>query len=63
MVIGDIVRLSNWKDCVVKVKDVGQVSFWGVLYDVKENMIINEEYVGFFDDDWINSSIIPISLN
>ena len=60
-------RLPHWSNCRVFVKDIGRKgTFWGELYDLKENKLISPQAVFDQDEgDWIfeETMVIPASKN
>lgn len=46
------VRLPHWTHCVVEVCDIGQHSFWGVLRDIKTNIVIDPIAVFPINLEW-----------
>lgn len=50
---GDSVRLPNWTNAVVEIKDIGKHSFWGILIDIKTNHIIAPTFVAPIEGEWL----------
>jgi len=46
------VRKEGWTHCVVEIEDIGERSFWGRLVDIKNNLLIDDQFVGWFNEDW-----------
>lgn len=60
---GSVIRRPNWDNCVLEVIDRGFYSAWGVLKDIRENMVIDPEFVIPLDGVWLSVDSVEDILN
>lgn len=49
---GDELRLPYWSDIVLIVEDIGVISFWGRVVEVKSRKVIDQMYIASYCDGW-----------
>lgn len=47
------VRLPHWTHCVVEIEDVGCHSIWGILRDIRNDLVIQNHYIAPLDAGWV----------
>lgn len=49
---GDELRLPFWTDAVLVVQDIGVISFWGQVVDIKTRIVREHGYIASFVEEW-----------